>query len=88
MLVLGKWSHWFHFCETYFRENINRGKKIVLSFTIVRIFNTQIYFSLSYSPFRNFLFLFTEFRSALGQIKKILGNPIDLCSFLAYMQRN
>ena len=59
-----------------------------MSFTAVRLFNTQIYFSLSYSPFRNFLFLFTEFRSALGQIKIVLGNPTDLYSFLAYIQRN
>jgi hypothetical protein len=79
--VLGKWSHWFHFCETCFRENINTGKKRFLSFTAVRIFNTQIYFSLSYSSFHNFLFLFTEFRSALRQIKTVLGYPTDLAVF-------
>jgi hypothetical protein len=86
--VFGKWSHWFHFYETCFREKINRGKKIFLSFTAVRIFNTQIYFSLSYSSFRNFLFLFSKFRSTLGKNKTVLGNPSDLCIFLSYIQWN
>jgi hypothetical protein len=84
--VLGKWSHWFHFCETCFREKINRGRKRFLSL-LLQGFNTQIYFSLSYSPFRNFLFLFTEFRSALGQIKTVLGNPTDLVVFSLHPNR-
>jgi hypothetical protein len=79
--VLGKWSHWFHFYKTCFREKINRGKKRFLSFTAIRLFNTQIYFSLSYSPFHHFLFIFTEFRFALRQIKIVLGNPTDLVVF-------
>jgi hypothetical protein len=54
--VLGKWIHWFHFCETHFKERINRGKKR-LCLSLLKIFSTLKYVSHSAAvPFTNFSF--------------------------------